>query len=63
MSTDSRPVTAPSTGSTDALDPAVDRRRGARSIGSVIIWVLLIGFSLLFLYPLVWLLAASLTTD
>jgi multiple sugar transport system permease protein len=74
VSTDSRPVTAPSTGSTDALDPAVDRtptvsapqgrsrprRRGARSIGSVIIWVLLIGFSLLFLYPLVWLLAASL---
>jgi multiple sugar transport system permease protein len=74
VSTDSRPVTAPSTQPTDALDPAADRtatvsapqgrprrrRRGARSIGSVIIWVLLIGFSLLFLYPLVWLLAASL---
>jgi multiple sugar transport system permease protein len=35
-------------------------RRWPRTVGSVIIGVLLIGFSLLFLYPLVWLLAASL---
>lgn len=34
-------------------------RRWLRTVGSVIIWVLLIGFSLLFLYPLVWLVAAS----
>ncbi|GAA3694031.1 carbohydrate ABC transporter permease [Microlunatus aurantiacus] len=34
-------------------------RRWPRTVGSVIIGALLIGFSLLFLYPLVWLLAAS----
>lgn len=44
-----------------------ERRRGRRrsgrgwqrTLGGAIIWVLLLGFSLLFLYPLVWLLAAS----
>jgi multiple sugar transport system permease protein len=34
-------------------------RRWPRTVGSVIIWLLLVGFPLLFLYPLVWLLAAS----
>jgi multiple sugar transport system permease protein len=35
-------------------------RRWPRTVGSVVVGVLLVGFSLLFLYPLVWLLAASL---
>lgn len=36
------------------------RRRWPATVGTVIIWVLLVGFSLLFLYPLVWLVSASL---
>jgi multiple sugar transport system permease protein len=37
------------------------RRRGPRTrVGRVILWVVLIGFSAAFLYPLLWLLAASL---
>jgi multiple sugar transport system permease protein len=51
------------TGPTTEPDPGPPRRpvrrRWPRTLGSVIIWVLLVGFSLLFLYPLVWLLAAS----
>ena len=35
-------------------------RRWPRTLGSVLVGLLLVGFSLLFLYPLVWLLAASL---
>ncbi len=38
-----------------------DRWHKPRSVvGKIILWVLLVGFSLLFLYPFVWLLAASL---
>jgi multiple sugar transport system permease protein len=40
------------------------QRVGGRSVGrlvaKIVLWVLLVGFALLFLYPLVWLLAASL---
>jgi multiple sugar transport system permease protein len=52
---------------TRAEDPAgrpvprrAPSRRWPRTLGSVLVGVLLVGFSLLFLYPLVWLLAASL---
>jgi multiple sugar transport system permease protein len=41
--------------------PKVDRWYKPKSIlGKVILWIALIGFALLFLYPFVWLLAASL---
>ena len=72
MSTASSSSAAQTAGIADVIDtgrttaaPTQDRladpsrRRWPRTLGSVIIWVLLIGFSLLFLYPLVWLLAAS----
>jgi multiple sugar transport system permease protein len=36
------------------------RHRAGRRIGKIILWVLLIGFAAVFLYPLLWLLAASL---
>ncbi|SEQ08680.1 carbohydrate ABC transporter permease [Microlunatus flavus] len=35
-------------------------RRPGSVVGKVVLWVLLVGFTLLFLYPLVWLFAASL---
>lgn len=41
-------------------DPQSGGRRPARVVGQIVLWVLLIGFAALFLYPLVWLLSASL---
>lgn len=72
MSTNSSSAAAQAAGVASVVEPSTvgrvsaDRdhrsrtpRRWPRTVGSVIIGVLLIGFSLLFLYPLVWLLAAS----
>lgn len=44
----------------ERTEPKPSGRRPGRVIAQVVLWVLLVGFSLLFLYPLVWLLAASL---
>lgn len=72
MSTASSSAAAQTAGLADVVDtraevpgrrPAPRRapsRRWPRTLGSVLVGVLLVGFSLLFLYPLVWLLAASL---
>jgi multiple sugar transport system permease protein len=70
MST-SHSAAAQSAATADALDmpPAADvppgraakpPRRWGRTLGTVVIGTMLIGFSLLFIYPLLWLLAASL---
>jgi multiple sugar transport system permease protein len=50
-------------GAPGAPDRPVGESAGGRwlaKVGKVVIWILLLGFSVLFLYPLVWLLAASL---
>ncbi len=72
MSTTSSSTAAQTAGLADVVDTRPDdpgarrgphrapNRRGPRTLGSVLVGVLLVGFSLLFLYPLVWLLAASL---
>ena len=70
MSTASSSTAAQTAGVADVIDPGRrgsddhgpqprPSRRWPRTVGNVIIWVLLIGFSLLFLYPLVWLISAS----
>ena len=72
MSTTSSAAAAQTAGLADVVDTRPDdpdarpgprrkpSRRWPRTLGSVLVGVLLVGFSLLFLYPLVWLLAASL---
>jgi multiple sugar transport system permease protein len=52
-------VINPQRGSGDQGPQRRPSRRWPRTVGKVIIWALLIGFSLLFLYPLVWLISAS----
>ena len=72
MSTASSTSAAQTAGRADVVDGGIGHRtrhhpvrgprarRWPRTLGSVIVWVLLLGLSLLFVYPLLWLLAASL---
>jgi len=56
------PLTGPRPGAvvTTPVDAATTPRGPRHPVGRVVLWVVLVGFSLLFLYPFAWLLAASL---
>jgi len=69
--TQSAPAVAALAGELDGVGTGGKNARGARTrkdrwykpksvIGKVILWIVLVGFGLLFLYPFAWLLAASL---